>query len=264
MPVNQYDISSDNFDFFFEKQLASMTESQKQEIPKGLLYRLLSRAGMVDEKSTRKMSFVMKLFVLFKVFKKRCIIIIEDEENGITEEAFLKLKKQTTKHDFGQKNASNLLTHSLFVLGNKELCDTYHRLNMLSVSPAYNYLINAKNKDYTKPGQWIAAMTYVNRFISHYEANRKRIVMETGLTMADWLVLTHLYNGNLIPSANIYKEWYRYSFNSSATKIKSSFSSLQARKYVEKVGSTRAAKIRITALGKDKVNEVLAKYVVNC
>lgn len=260
----QFDISSDNFDFFFETELLKITEAQKESLPQDLVYKIINKGGIVNSKSTRKLSFLSKLFILFKALGKRCIIIIEDEEKGMNEEEYFKLKKKIAKHDFGEKNVSSLITKATFVLGNKELVDTYHRLGLLSNSPAYNYLIAAKNKDYTKGGEWLASMNYINRFLSTYEANRKRIAMQTGLTMAEWLVLIHLYHGNLIPSSPIYKEWYRYSYNSSASKIKTAFSSLQQRSYVEKVGVSKAAKIRITALGRDKVNDVIAKYVVNC
>lgn len=264
MHKSQFDISSDNFDFFFESQLAKITDAQKELLPKDLLYKILLRGGSVNENSTRKLSFIAKIFILFKALNKRCFIIIEDAENGMSEEDFLKLKKKTTKHDFGEKNVSTLLSNVTFVLGNKEVCDTYHRLNLLSDSSAYNYLVAAKNKNHTKPGDWLESMNYLSRFLSHYEANRKIITMKTGLTMADWLVLIHLYHGNLVKSSAIYQETYQYSYNSSAAKIKASFSLLQARRYVEKIGSTKAAKIRITALGRDKVNEIMMKYVVNC
>lgn len=259
-----FDIDSVNFDTFFEKEVSAMTENQKEQLPQNLLIKIFTRGHTVNSKGTYKLGFLAKLFILFKALKKRCIIIVEDEENGLTEEEYFKWKKATAKQNYSEVNAGKLITSASFVLGNKELCEAYHRLNGLSGSSAYKYLTNTKNKDYTKPAQWLASMNYVNRFLTHYEANRKRITLNTGLTMADWLVLIHLYHGNLVPSSPIYKEWYRFSFNSSASKIKMAFSLLKQRGYVEKVGVSKAAKIRITALGKDKVNEVLKKYVVNC
>lgn len=260
----QFDILCENFDLFFEKELEKITEPQKKLLPEELVYRIINKGGVVHSKSTRKLSFLSKLFILFKALNKRCIIIIEDEEKGVTEEEFFKLKKKIVKHDFGESNASELVTHLTFVLGNKELIDGYHLLSLMSASPAYNYLVRSKNKDYSKGAEWLTAMNYISRFVSNYEANRKRIAMQTGLTMADWLVLIYLYHGNLVKSSAIYKDFYKYSYNSSASKIKGSFRLLQDRKYVEKVGSTKLAKIRITALGRDKVNEVMAKFVVNC
>jgi len=259
----QFDISSDNFMYFFEKEAALMTEAQKELLPKELLFRLYAKGGRVNVKETAKMSFLAKLFVLFKALKKRVIIIVEDDGNGMDEEEYFKWKKLTAKQNYSQDNAGKLITEAQFVLGNKELCDTYHRLNGLSGSPAYTYLCNAKNKDYTKPKKWLEGMEGLIRFLSNYEANRKNIAMKTGLTMSDWLVLIYLYHGNLVPSAPIYNSWYKYSFNSSARKIRGSFSVLQTRSYVEKVGSTNKAKLRITALGKDKVNEICKNYITN-
>lgn len=262
MPKLQYDISSDNFMYFFEKEAALMTESQKELLPKELLFRLYAKGGRVNVKETAKMGFLAKLFVLFKALKKRVIIIVEDDANGMDEEEYFKWKKLTSKQNYSQDNAGKLITEAQFVLGNKELCDTYHRLNGLSGSPAYTYLINSKNKDYTKPQKWLEGMSGIVRFLSQYEANRKKITLQTGLTMADWLVLIYLYHGNLVPSAPIHKEWYKYSFNSSASKIKTAVSLLQQRGYIEKEGVTMKAKVRITALGRDKVNEVMKKFVL--
>ena len=88
--------------------------------------------------------------------------------------------------------------------------------------------------------------------------------METGLTMAEWLVLTYLYNGEEMLGSIIYKEKFRYSYNSSSTKIKVSFGTLQNKGYIIKHGKNSGSRLQITPLGKDKVNEVMSKYVVNC
>lgn len=264
MPKLNFDIASDNFDYFFEKEVGLMGENQKELLPKELLYKVFSKGQRVNTKSTRKLSFLSKIFILFKALRKRVIIIVEDDANGMDEEEFFKWKKLTSKQNYGEDNASQLISQAAFILGNKELCDTFHRLNNLSVSPAYSYLINSKNKDYTKPNQWLNAMNYINRFLSNYESNRKKIAMQAGLSMAEWLVLIHIYHGKEVLSSSLYKEYYKYSYNTSATKLKGSYSNLQTRGFIEKIGVTNGAKIKITALGRDKVNEIMAKFVVNC
>lgn len=259
-----FDISSENFDQFFEKEVGEMTESQKEELPKELQFKIYSKAGTVNASETTKMSFLSKLFVLFKALNKRVIIIVEDANNSMTEEEYFKWKKETDRQVYSQDSATRLVTGAHFVLGNKELCDTFHRLNGLSASPAYSFLTQSKNKGYTKPQNWLDAMNYINRFLAHYEANRKKITLQTGISMSEWLVLIYLYNGGLFKSSTIYKEWYKYSFNSSAMKIRKAFSSLQQRSFVEKIGRTNDAKLRITPLGRDKVNSIMQKFVVNC
>jgi len=259
-----FDISSENFDGFFEKEAEGMTEAQKEILPKELLFKLYAKGGRVNAKETAKMSFLSKLFVLFKVFRKKIIIIIEDANNSMTVEEFFEWKKETDKQVYSQDSANKLISNTHFVLGNKELCDTFHRLNGLSASPMYSYLIGAKNKDYTQPQKWLDAMDYICRNLSHYEANRKKIAMQQGLSMAEWLVLIHLYSGNLVKGSTIYKSHYKYTYNTSSRRIKGAFSVLQSKGFIEKVGVTSDAKIRITALGKDKTNEILKKLVLNC
>ena len=83
-----FDISSENFNNYFEKETAEMTESQKERLPKELLYRLYIQGGKVDTHETVKMGFFAKLFVLFKALNKRVIIIVEDANNSMTEEDY--------------------------------------------------------------------------------------------------------------------------------------------------------------------------------
>jgi hypothetical protein len=88
--------------------------------------------------------------------------------------------------------------------------------------------------------------------------------METGLTMAEWVTLTYLYDGSEKLGKVLYEEKFKYSYNSSSTKIKVSFGTLQNKSLITKIGTGRGCKLQITPLGKEKVNSVLQKYVVNC
>lgn len=264
MPKLQFDIECPNFQSFFEVQAAGMAESQRELLPKELQYKIFTKGFRVNTKMTGKLGFIAKLFILFKALKKRWIIIVEDDANGMTEEEYFKLKDLTSKRDYGQDNANELISHGTFVLGCTELVNTYSRLNHLSNSPAYNYLSKAKNKDYTKPDEYIRNQNYVCRFINHYDSQKKKIVMETGLTMAEWITLTYLYDGNEKSGNYLYKEKFKYSYNSSSTKIKVSFGTLQNKGLITKHGTGRGCKLQITALGKEKVNTILQKYVLNC
>lgn len=257
-----FDITSDNFELFFERGLEEMTDTQKELLPKKMLNTLFNVKGVKIERA-RKMSFAAKAFVFFRALKKRIIILIEDEEKGITEQEYFEIRKSIGKNNFGHEPTSKLTNTATFVLGNKELCDTFHKINLLSGSRAYNYIMKGKNKSVSASARWSEEMNYVARFISNYEANRKRLVLQSGLSMADWMVLIHLYHGNPVQSAPIYKEHFRYSFNSSSYKIKNAFSTLRQRGYIEKIGVTINVQLRITALGKDKVNEVLRRYVLD-
>lgn len=260
----KYDIQCDNFDEFFALQVAKASENQKELLDKELLNSLYAFSSKARVQKIAKMNFFSKMFVLFKMLKKRCIIIVEDEVNGMDEEQFFEWKKRLPKQEYTTGNSEELITHSFFALGNKELVDTFHKLNGLSASRAYSYMIGSKNKSPKAKTSWQDNMDYIFRFLSHYEGNRKRISMQTGLNMPEWLVLIYLYKGEWTQGKAMYQERYKYSFNTNARSIRSAFGSLRGKGYIEKVGETVNAKLRITALGRDKVNEIAQKFVVNC
>lgn len=264
MPKLQFDIECVNFEHFFEAQASGMTEGQREQLPKELLYKIFTKGFRVNTKMSGKLSFIAKLFVLFKALRKRWIIIVEDDANGMTEEEYFKFKDLTAKRNYGQDNANELISTGTFVLGCTELVNTYSRLNNLSNSAAYNYLTKGKNKDYTKPEEYIRNQNYICRFVNHYDSQKKKIVMETGLTMAEWITLTYLYDGTERLGSFLYKEKFKYSYNSSSTKIKVSFGTLQSKGLITKHGTGKGCKLQITALGKEKTNSILQKYVVNC
>lgn len=257
------DIDNENFSHYFQRECSLMTTTQKELLPKELLYKVFKKGYIFDSKSTSKLNFISKLFILFRALRKRIVIIIEDDKNGMDSEEYFKYMGLLRKREYNEKNADELKLDSTFVLGNTELVDTFHRLNGLSVSKAYNYLVRSKNKDYTKPTEWRQQINYVIKFTNHYDAIRKTIAMKSGLNMSEWIVLSYLYDGNESVGSYIYKEKFRYSYNSSASKIRNAFCTLQNRGMIVKHGEGKGAKLQITSLGSDKVNEICMKYIVN-
>lgn len=263
MPL-KFDISCENFDNYFAIQSSGLGETQKELLPKEIVFKLFKKGGKPNTKSTSKLSFLAKIFVLIKAFRKRVIILIEDDVNGMDEEQYFKYKKLLKKNELSITNSQELVSDLTFVLANKEVMDTYSAMNLLSVSPAYNYLTKGKNTTENKIQKWSKEAAYVNRFLSFYESNRKRISTQTGLTFADWLILIHIFDGKEYEGAPIYKEWYRYSCNSSQNKMKVALSTLQQRGYTTKTGGTSNAKYKITEFGRSKVMKVIEKYALNC
>jgi hypothetical protein len=261
----RWNVENENFDYFFQKESSLMTEKQREVLPKELYFKLFNRGGKVDTTSTNKISFLAKLFILIKALRKRVIILIEDENEGMDKEQYFKYRELLKSRKYNTTSSEGLITDAVFVLGNTELMDTFHRLNSLSVSNAYNYLVSSKQvKLKNKTADYITHLIYITKFLTFYESNRKRISMLTGINFPEWLVLIALFNGGEMQGSQLYKSTYRYGFNSSATKIKQAFGTLQTRNYIQKHGRDRGAKMQITALGRSKVIEILEKFVLNC
>lgn len=263
MPL-KFNIENVNFEHFFLEQATRMSEHQKELLPKELLYKIFVKGFRIDTKSTSKLSFVAKLYVLVRSLNKRWVLMIEDDEKGLNTEDFFKYKEQTKKRNYTSDSATNLISEGEFVLGDSELFDTFDKLNRLSTSPAYNYLMKVKTKNYLKPDEYKRNMKFIANWLNNYESKRKTLVLQSGITMAEWITLTYLYDGEEKTGRVLYTDKFKYSYNTSATKIKLSFGSLQSKGFITKYGNGQGCKLQITALGRQKANSIIEKYVVNC
>jgi len=261
-----FNISVENFDLYFDQQLSSITPQAKEGLPKDVAFKIFRKGGIVNSNSTSKLSFLAKLFILWKALRKNIFIVVEgDDVNGLSVQEFEDLKRAIRLRDYGvDRNNKYVIPQATFVTGGKELMETLAYLNNLSTSPAYKYLLRGKNPVPNKVEQNKIATSYICRFLSHYEANRKKIGVDSGINISEWLVLINIYHGNEVESGRIWREVYRYSFNSSKTKIKVAFGTLQNRGYIIKHGASRGTKIQITPYGTSTVNSILEKYCVNC
>jgi hypothetical protein len=264
VPKLRFDIENDNFDLLFAKLAENMGPLEKSQLPKELMFKMFRRGAVYDAKSSNKLGLAGKMYVLLKALNKRWILMVEDEKEGMTEGEFLAWKASLKKGGNTVEEAGKLISHGDFCLAGKELMDTYGRMNSLSVSPAYNFLIQNKNQKNTKIGEYKTQMEYICRFLSFYESQKKKWVMSIGIGMPEFLVLIFLYHGREMVSSQIYKEVYKYAYNASGTQIRLAFGSLQRKGLVDKIGRSKGVKLRITALGIAMANDIISKYAVNC
>jgi len=261
-----FNLIVENFDLYFDQQLSSITPQAKEALPKDISFKIFRKGGDVNSNSTSKLSFLAKLYILWKSLRKNIYIVVEgNDTNGLTVEDFVSLKQAIKVRDYGvDRNNDYVIPQATFVTGGKDLMQSLAYLNNLSTSPAYKYLLRGKNPISNKVEQNKEASAYICRFLSHYEANRKKIGYEGGINISEWMVLIALYHGNEVESNSLWKSKYQYSFNSSKTKIKLAVGSLQQKGYIVKYGTTFKAKLQITAMGISCCNDFMQKYVVNC
>ena len=236
---------------------------EKSQLPKELMFKMFRRGAVYDAKSSNKLGIAGKMYVLVKSLNKRWIFLVEDDKEGMTEGEFLAWKASLKKGGNTVEEGGKLISRGEFALGSKELMDTYGRLNNLSVSSAYTFLVRNKNQNKSKTAEYKSQMEYLCRFLSFYEAQKKKWVMSIGVSMPEFLVLIFIYHGREVVSSQIHKEVYKYAYNSSTTQIKLAFGSLQRKGLIEKIGRSKGVKIRITGLGSSMVNDIVSKYAVN-
>jgi hypothetical protein len=260
----RFDVDCETLGLYFAHEIEKISPQAKSELPKDVSFKLFRGGGKFNANSTSKLGFLAKLYVLWKALNKKWWIIIEDEDNGMTPGQFMELRKAYKKRDYGIEKAQTLVISGTIVMANKELSECCAYLNRLSTSPSYHYLIKGKNSVPSPSTERSKEMQYICSFLVNYEKNKKTWVAAYGISIPEWLVLIYLYHGKEINGSPIYKEVYRRAYQSSPTKLRSCFSTLQNKRFIQKTGIGKGAMISITPLGKDTVDNILTKYALNC
>jgi len=253
MADTRFGLDVENFNLYFEKIVPLISQPAKEALPKDVLSRL--KRG--------RLSFLGKLWVLWRCLNKRWWIVVEEENGGLSVEDFVGLREAIKRRDYGVPRAEGLISSGTFVTASKELADSFDYLNRLSTSGAYNYLQRSRNKISNRTQERKEQLEFICRFLAHYESVKKKIVSHTSLNMSEIFVLLYYYNGKEMPGSILYKEYFKSAYQSSPTRIKSAFGSLQNLRYLQKIGSTKGATFVMTPLGRDVVNTLLSKYVLS-
>lgn len=258
-----FDISCENLDLYFDRHLPLLTPEAKDGLPRDIIFKIFRKGGVYNSKSTSKLSFLAKLYILFRSLRKRWYLVIEDEENGIGLDQFKDLNKTIKAREYSVPDAERFVSTGSLILANKELSETFSYLNKLGMSSAANYLLKTKNPIKNPTTESDKQTQYVVKFLIHWESIKKDVVSKTGMNMPELYVLMALYHGRETVGATFYKELFKRAYQSSPAKIKLAFGSLQQRGFIQKHGIGRGAKLQITALGKDAIRGIFDKYLIN-
>lgn len=260
----KWDINSDNFDLFFQSIVDGISDQQREELPPDVSYNIFRKGHKALSTSTSKLPFLAKLYVIWKAFKGEFFIVVRSKDGGVTADEFTEMLSLKKTRDYDKEYAKNMLiSNGTFVQGNMELCDSLSYLNKLSASPAYKLILKSKNTKPTKLQEYRQQMNYIANMLCFYEGNKKKWVMSTGINVAEWYILIALYNGREAPSSPLYKEVFKYSYNSGVAQVKKAFGTLQKKGYIEKFGQIKGVNLKITPHGRDLVNQIMSKYVIN-
>lgn len=264
MAKTLFDIDCEPLDLYFSHEMEKISPTAKAELPRDVAFKMFRGGGKFRTNSTSRLGFLAKLYILWKALNKRWWIFIEDEENGMTTGQFLELRKAYKKKDYSPDQANVLKSSGTMVLASKELGDTLTYLNRLSASGSYNYVMKGKNTPKNKTAEDAGQRAYIVKFIGNYEANKKNIISAGGLTMPEFYVLLTIFDGKDVLMSFISKEKFKRAYQSSTSKIKTAFGTLQARGLVVKTGVSRGATLQITSSGKELLNGILENFVLNC
>lgn len=265
MPLKtRIDLNSPNFDLFFAQEFKhKITPQGKEGLPRDIAFKIFRKGDEFNPKNTSRLSFMERMFVMWKALKKRWWIVVEDDERGLGMSDFCaewqEQKKAPRSTEFSES--------AHFILCSKEVGNVFAYLNELANGPAYNYALKSKNNFPNIPNpaaEHAKRSEYLCRFLAHYEGNKKKMVAEMSISIPEFLVLLYLYYNKEVQGGVLYNDIFKRAYQSSPTKIKAAFRTLQFRGLIDKKGETRWSILNITPLGKDLINSILTKYIVNC
>lgn len=253
------DIQSENFNFFFANECADMLEYQKAQIPHKWLAKMFKANGEF-RKTSDTLPFLAKIYILYKALGKRFFIVM-DSEQGVDKQDFLQLMNGEILEP--EQAIDKLRVGGMFVLGNKELSDGVSRVHALASGPTYNFLVKSKNTAPSKIAEHSRQMAYIGKLISHYEGRRKKWQLEFGLTSQEWYLLTYILDGKEYVFRKIVSDVYSNAMAATRPMLQTALTSLRRKGYVDKIGATKFAKIKITALGKEVTQAIISRFFLN-
>jgi hypothetical protein len=260
----KYDLDSQNFDLFFQKQLEGKELDTESGLPNDILFKLHQGGGNSESYSTSKMSGFEKMFVLWKLLGKQIFVAVEDDEEGIGIEEYIKIKNRNKKTP-PQVFSDNGTLHFpvTFIKSNKELSESFSYYNLFCNSPFYRYALAIRNKSPHKLAKWKKEMRYLTRLLLNYESTKLKACSSLGLAVAEIYVLLYLYDEEEKQATPLYKEMLYKSHGAGTRQTKAAFVRLRNSGLILKTGETRYTKFKITPLGLEKINTYIKKYVAN-
>lgn len=256
--ATKLNIQQDNFDIYFANQVMHLTEQQKSKLPKTILMKLYKGGSEFNPRNTYQLGTLERLLVLNKALGKRIHFSVEDDA-GVSLKEYDEFRDNLRK--LPNESFDKETFDAAFFLSNKELTDGFDYLSDLYSTPMYAHHRKLKNMPRSKVKFFKEKMQYISRMFFNYEKQKKIMVMQCGLNMPELLVLLYLYNANgYTPTSQLHKKELKHCFQSSTTRLKEAFSSLQSKGFVHKKGNTKSSELSISQLGIEKVTDIIFTY----
>lgn len=257
----KFDFNSENFDRFFENAVSNLTPSQRENMPHDVSRKLFKRTGVI---ATERVTFIQKMYILYQVIGMEVFLFVRGEQgSGIDIAQF---QKQVDEKTFNvtEEDAIRMVKDVRFVVGNSQIADYVGYLNLISISKAYKYamsIINAKRFKFVD-GAKQKEFLYLTKMLVKYDSTRSKMLSDRQLTVADWYILSYLYDGVDKKASLIYGTTYKHAYGMSRPNFFRGLSTLFERGFIRKKGSGQTVTYYITELGKNEVKEIIKKYVI--
>ena len=257
----QFDLMSENFEGYFAYLVKQMSIEQRNKIPDNLKKKLISQTN--GKVRPERLKFVEMLFLMTQVFDKKWYIVIENtgEDDVVSKAHFDEYKRQIVFNEMTGSEPDKILRGGAYILGDRELIRSVFHMNDMCVSGAYNYALKLRNVTPKNIFKERKALYYFVNILQTYEVNKRRIIRNFGISMAEMYCLFYLYDGIQKKASPLYEEVMANSLGVNKYGLLKALKSVVDKKYVEKFGKSQDTSYSITSFGISIVNDILVKYV---
>jgi len=200
---------------------------------------------------------------LQRALDRKWHIVIESQvgEEALSVEHYKDFREQRVWNNVLSSEANLLLRDGVFVLGDRDLIRWLFHLNDVSISGAYNHCLKVRNVKPQNLFKERKSLMYFINMLLVYEGNKRRIIRDFGVNMAEFFCLLYFYDGSKKEVAPIYEEILAGAIAVNKGTILRGLRQLHQKGYTERYGNGKKISYSITAMGINIVNDILVKYV---
>lgn len=257
----EFDVQTENFNGYFEMLIKEMSEEQKNKIPDKLKNKLISlNNGAIRP---NKLNYLEKIYILEKALGKTVYTVIEDTEdkNAMSIDHYRMYAEQARKNQSLSSEANVMINGGAFVIGGRDLVRWLFHLNDVCVSGAYNHALKIRNIKPQNIFKERKSLYYFVNLLIHYEGNKRRIIRDYGISMAEFFCLLYFYDSDNKSASPLYEDILANAVKVNKYTILKALKSIHDKKYIEKYGTKQQPTYCITSYGINIVNDILVKYI---
>lgn len=258
-----YDILAPNFDDWLLGKYHDAPTAKLAQMPDAIA-RKMKQSAKKNRFSSLK--FAEKALVAQTVFGANVFIVIQDEDNGLDNKAFIDALR-AQKEGGGLKDlVEDLKAQGVFILAGEDVCRNLHYIRNQLAGPTFNLIRNyramvGKSRLASREAQMDVAFNGIIEFIKTYENAKKLFTAQADITMAMFYGLLHFHWKDSTRAE--FEQEFKNAPSSNSRHLSQALTELTRRGYIERVGAAASSKYKIKAKGTELLSKIIGDYVLS-
>lgn len=262
-PIKQIDLYNEQFNYYFTERLNNITPKELALLPKDLAFKIY-KGGV--EGSAERLSFQEMMWILSVVFTKNITIMVEDRENGVNMVDFGKANRASRGKIVNGELLEDMRIKASFVIADRELMAASLYMNHVSTSNIYSLIKTViPNVNHSKNQKFVQArrdMNLILTMLTNYEATKRRIAMDYGLTMPMWYALLYFSTGEKLGASFYSNDAFKYAYSSNRLTMHKDMKYMEDHGYLLRRGEKLKYRYTLTSAGLNLLSRIMDNIVL--